>query len=150
MVGENPVDLGGDYCPSPLGIASENVAEVPASWLVPVISRRTIQSTGPGGGLRKAKFISALVSSHHHRPTHLKELALLPKQDPLLPTHRAVTSGPFLCNFLCWEYFPLFPKPAPVSSPSRSLCPYSHPSPHHPQTLRFPCVIWLIRLFLSF
>lgn len=50
-----------------LGIARENVVEVPASWLVLVISRRTVQSTGPGGGLRKAKFISALASSHHHR-----------------------------------------------------------------------------------
>lgn len=144
-LGENHVDLGGSYYPSPqgdiLGISGQNLVEVPASLLVPVPSRRTVQSPGPGGSLRKARFISALVSSHCRRPTQgTGPSSLCPtKWRPLLPTQRVCRLWAFPVQLSCFSK---------ASGSITTLTPT--PLPHHPQTLRFIRGIWLVRLFLSF
>lgn len=125
------------------GISGQNSVEVPASLLVPVICRGPVQSTSPGGGLRKAKIVSAVVSSHRRHPAQRTGPSFLcpTNQLLLLLPHSVCQSWAFSAQFSLLSMFSCFPK---ASSSATTL------SPCQSQTLRVTCGIWLVKLFLSF
>ena len=141
---ENCVDLDGGYCPSPQGTVLGNFrSEFSRGSSFFVICKGPVQSTSPGGGLRKAKIVSAVVSSHRRHPAQRTGPSFLcpTNQLLLLLPHSVCQSWAFSAQFSLLSMFSCFPK---ASSSATTL------SPCQSQTLRVTCGIWLVKLFLSF